>query len=553
VSRYQYHTRRGARIDPEFEAKLRQAADRKQKQIKFVIRPILLGGTLEFSDRPVYRRVMEVMLDRLRVEPGTEVIEKRFFDDFRGGKVPLSAFAGFVQAGKITFGVSAEESGCAFIALSIWDESGTFPLDHLVHTVDVRAAGEVSHKCIGDDKDESELRGGLATLLNTSLELGESSAGRADAALHVFEIPHGTKKKSIAVFVDGTRYEAAPESSSAQERGVFAWELESTLSDYLANPRQLLVKLNAARGKAEKEVDDAYSEVAEELATKIFSALDKQQDKTAKAARVALQELVKNAKEQPIILARMYSGHNESVYLPLGLLAARGSNRVLSKPITVVQPLPRERYFSGKTCIDPWTFAIPEELSGVKGSINFPQAGTGTSQGWREQLVRTLAALKDYLGETQAAARPTKGEGFLLLAHHDEGNLYFVKPEDRIIRENVKRDFAPGSIAILSACSLGSPQGDNRAILEKLNRNGVDALIVSPFPIRADYGKQLSLEFASVIRDQRAARNTPTLAELFDEAAKRTMQYFQREAVKFDEMALEFLIAGDHSLRLCKQ
>lgn len=110
----------------------------------------------------------------------------------------------------------------------------------------------------------------------------------------------------------------------------------------------------------------------------------------------------------------------------------------------------------------------------------------------------------------------------------------------------------PGSIAIISACAAGSPKGNNRAVLDDLNKNGVDALIVSPFQIRADYGKWLALNFTKVIRDPDNIKKQATLLELFDQATALTAKEFPNDYM-FDDMGLEFLIVGDPTIRLCKQ
>lgn len=76
-------------------------------------------------------------------------------------------------------------------------------------------------------------------------------------------------------------------------------------------------------------------------------------------------------------------------------------------------------------------------------------------------------------------------------------------------------------------------------------------MVVSPLPIRVDFGTRLAIEFAAVIRDAEAERRTPTLAELFEAAHKRTAEHFREKGSEFDDMALEFVILGDHGLRLC--
>jgi hypothetical protein len=128
-----------------------------------------------------------------------------------------------------------------------------------------------------------------------------------------------------------------------------------------------------------------------------------------------------------------------------------------------------------------------------------------------------------------------------------------------VISENIERDFPSGTVALLSACSAGDPTGDNSAILRKLNARGVDAMIVSPFPVHAGYGTELAKHFASFVRSARAENKTPTLAELFHAAATHAaasasnLPSASGGGPDFSDMHLEFVIAGDQDMRLCEK
>lgn len=78
-------------------------------------------------------------------------------------------------------------------------------------------------------------------------------------------------------------------------------------------------------------------------------------------------------------------------------------------------------------------------------------------------------------------------------------------------------------------------------------------MIVSPFPVRTDYGIRLARNMISVIHDERLSGRTPTLAQIFNSAADRTVMDFAKYTIKLDEMRLEFLILGDYNMRLCKR
>ncbi len=556
LSQYQYKVGQSAGVGRETLCKLKKAIDQNRKQISFIIHPILVGGVLEFAGESPSRKPMTVQLDRLLVKQA-EAAENPLLAQYRKGALPLADFAKATRAGAIEFNVVGKRDGCASIALSIWDESGQFPLDNLIHTVTV-GAGPGNGKTCG--KDGEALHGGFATLLSPSLDRGPGASDSIDAALHIFEFQQSmTKRRTVAVLVDKLRYQAAQGKATIKDRGVYAWELESTLSDYLAKPGEMLSVIQTAREKADNTVDMAgnavdnpYSAVAESLRWKLFSGSSDEQDEEAKLALAALQDTVRKVTHTPMIVVRMYSVDNDPIYLPLGLLAARAKNPVLSRPVTLIQPLPRERYVSdGKTCIEPWTFGIPETLDGV-GAVDMTGVALANQADGKEHWLRSLADLSTWLapGGTVETAKP---EGLLLLAHQADGNLWFESQKNRIIREQVGRKFSAGSVAVLSACSMGSPQGDNRVILEKLNRNGMDAMIVSPFPVRADYGIRLARNMVSVIHAERLAGHTPTVAELFKAATKRTAEDFAKLKIKLNEMSLEFLILGDYNMRLCKQ
>ncbi len=543
LSRYQYRLNKSVQVDAGLQKKLRETKD---KQFFLRIRPILAGGALAFVDPKDATHLMTVEIDRLRVKTG-DTKESALVRDFRAGRIPLADFAAQTRASdKYEFKVLAKRDGCASIALSIWDESGQFPLDHLVHTVTI-GTGPGKGKSCGDDR--TYLQGGLATLLDTSLDRGSDASKNIDVALHVFEFLEGDSKRTAAIMVDRSRFQAGKPDASGAERGVYAWELQSTLSEYLGSPKLMLQNINQAHDNAEKGVDDAYSAVARELSVKLFSGRE-DQSKIADAALAALQDTV-NRSANPTMVIRMYSSGYQPIYLPLGLLAARAPSRILAKPITIIQPLPRERYVSARKCINPWTFVIPQTLSPT-GAIDLPNVVSSQPGEADTRWLRSLPALETWLSARTVIDDSAKPEGLVLLSHQGDGFLWFEQDKGRIPSEQVNRKFAPGSVAILSACSVGNPAGDNLKILNKLNENGIDAMIVSPFPVRSDYGIRLARNVVSAIRAAHSIAATPTLAEIFKSAANVTAKELSAVNFKFDEMALEFFILGDHNMQLCK-
>jgi hypothetical protein len=90
-------------------------------------------------------------------------------------------------------------------------------------------------------------------------------------------------------------------------------------------------------------------------------------------------------------------------------------------------------------------------------------------------------------------------------------------------------------------------------VLKGLNDSGVDAMIVSPFNVRLDYGSRMAFEFAKVVRNNRQSQQTPTLLEMFTQATAATTQFFKNENTnaRREDMALEFILVGNPYLTLC--
>jgi hypothetical protein len=511
-----------------------------KKSLKLKIRPVMLGDEIEIIDaKPFY----DLHLNLTRLQSSKEWRDEIDLSkqQYLFAEITFQDFVNKIHAGEVRFEVAAKKPGCATIALSVWDRRGAVPYDHLVRTVAVKRPGEPAPDC-----GNNRLRGGFATLLDTAIERTQGEPVPTDVSLHIFEFAERNDTKSVAVMVDRVLVTEAGASTESIREGVYAWEMKSRLTDYISNPIQLHTKLEEARDIASLDSPNPsypYSKLAEELAEKIFTP----GEQSAASALTILKQRVKDQDRRLTMLVRLISSNNEPFYLPLALLSASGEKPVLSKPITVIQPLPRERYLHRYTCIDPWTFALPKEMEGVQKSslanIERPELT------WAEWL-SSIADLKTYLKREESVFPNQRGEGLVLLSHHDSGVLWFDKPAERTQIEDVLRDFRPGSAALLAACTGVGVEGENQLIMDEFNERGMDALIVSPFQVRADYGARLATKFVLVVQEERNKRATATITELFDKAAKKTSDSFPGKQLQ--DMALEFMVLGDHSLRLCE-
>jgi hypothetical protein len=153
-------------------------------------------------------------------------------------------------------------------------------------------------------------------------------------------------------------------------------------------------------------------------------------------------------------------------------------------------------------------------------------------------------------------------EGLLLLAHHDNGDVWFEHSQrDRgevVTFNEIRHPFPRGSAAILAACSVGNlrEESNRLGLVNKLNTAGVDAAIVSPFEVPVELGLSFALHFLDQVvgsysgMESKQIRIGPTLSELFARTIEALNQDPRMRLLKSDAR-FEFLLAGNGSLRLC--
>jgi hypothetical protein len=483
--------------------------------IGIYIRPVLAGRGLEFLPNEERMREFRVTMGRLR-QPAIRVAQEG-----------LAAFAQRVHAGRITVDVRAKESGCAAIALSIWNRELDRPLDHVVHRVAVTQTGVAPPSCPSGPTGGKGLKENLLTLLD------EVPDQKADAALHIFEMRVGETIYSNAVFL----------ARSATGTEVYSWPLTEILSTYVFSSGNLLAALDEARSNRN------YLPLAEKLTNLVFTTRDQDQSQ-ADAARRALEKLP--AQPRPVFFARLVDVQGRSLFLPLGLLKSR--DRLLSESMTLLQPLPRESYTQkSDRCIGKWTIVLPRNLGDAA-----LESYLSPAQAIRDR-VTDMTKFSSYI--ESRASPPTAPEGLLLLAHQAHGQVWFEDQGNYLHFSSVRREYQPGSVAVIAACSVGNLSADDRrmSFLTRLNDRGIDGAIVAPFEVPKLLGIGFALHFASEVQkafgelQEHPQQVAPDLGELFDRAFDSLLLDPQYANKISPHMKNEFLILGNSRLRLCQK
>jgi len=392
---------------------------------------------------------------------------------------------------------------------------------------------------------------GLRSMLEGPLPAAD--ARTPDAALHIFEVEEGGQSVSHAVLLHRERLLAALGKSNAGDPGVYAWQLASVLSTYVSKPDQLPQLIQEAHQAimTGAKTKYPYEEVARELALKIFSGKNEYDREQAAKGRAAFLDAVESTAD-PVVVVRFVSAYGTTSFIPFGLIAARGNSPVVSKRFTVVQPLPQVRQMT-TNCVDAWNLARPKLLQGVGGEALKQLATTaGTILPESFHVLPDHPSLTKYLLGKDTIG-PEHGEGLILLAHHDKGYLRYNDTDRpaRIAKEYIERQFQPGSVAVIAACTTVGNADETSGIVNRLVSQKVDTLIVSPFAVDAQFGTHFALEFEKQVVAERARKRGTSIRTLFEQATANVTAAFEDQSLHRD-MALEFMLVGDADLRLCK-
>lgn len=534
LSRYQYRLSQSLQADSSVMEAAKEAVQRGEEELILTVRPTLAGIAVEAGKGFKSEYDLKIRLDRLgKLTMEEEKSNSLLLTRLQNNEVLLPEAAAQLQAGQINVPITTtDQTGCAQVIFSISDERGIRPLDHIVYTFGVQRPGQgvVSPSC-----EKAWVQGGLSSLSAIVTSSGEV---QADAALHIVEFYTPTGTRTMATFVDSEKYLSARKDSHLLDRGVYTWFLQAPLQDFLGENRELQAMIARAHKHGNNKAP------AERLALKLFPPGELGDREPSMMALRALKKMPGTTSSGPLVLIRAVTARGQPVYVPLALLATHDAC-ILGKRPTVVQPLPREWYWSKSACVDHWTLGVPDHLDGVGTEINLPISSNMTR-------LSTLADIKDYLLVPVTPPVDARGEGFVILAHQGGGKLWATEngTGEVVDREEFVRKFARGSVAIFAACEVARPTGDNMDLALELNIDGVDAMVASPFPIESTYGIALTKAFVSIANDAYQHDQTPTLEEMFNQATDMAALELM-DLAELDEKGLEFVLLGDQSIRLC--
>lgn len=452
------------------------------------------------------------------------------------------------RGGALRFGIDAVERGCAVVAVSIWDDTRSVPLDHLVRALSVDGQTGCSLEI-----DEQKT--------GPSLYSGASRGIKPDVSLQVFEfnLNGETHSASFMALKSPTEQQEGKDqpdttdrSSQLEQQGSrgqqdrceesYSWDSDATLTELVLKNTSFKGDLVKAR-MTDHLYDTVYSSLGEQITNAVFSS---SRSAGTCGATEALEALKALARDKDVrMFARLSDENGRLAIAPLGLMAMfeQGGQRVFQHDIRLFQPIARET-LSHTECVSGWTFVLPSRLEGVNDETVLKPPTSLASD------TRVIRSREEFIQEFVSVSPDNDNpSGLLLLAHHEDGVLRFSGAGDTMLYTEFKRDLGLGSIVVLSACETANLTQSTK-LVGRLNQKGADALVVALFDLPADFGIKFSFNFALVVAKK---ENLPiTLEDAFNKALSDTVKEFTKtRGDRARGMGLELVLAGNPKLQIC--
>lgn len=524
----------GWKPNSEMRAAIAEARRRNRLELKMIIRPLLLGRSLEWIGGAT--RSIDVWKgdgwESLLLPTGSPPIMTMRLTGFDSDPIPHTS-GGFakrtaaMRLAGVRFPVRAVSEGCGVVAFSLWNEDGTVPLDQVIARIPV-GAGQCP-----DPEETRTVSGGFAAAVMASHSLAPS------AALHLFTTtaPHAREPVTVAVLAPREREEGDDcEHFSWVTMGEFGSDLRRDAADQIGDARAL----------------GDYSLIAGAILTRLFPQSGPEESQAAGrcgsgAALSRLERLAQNRGWRLFIRNVDQSG--EPSFIPLSILfsprrSAGGGTTFAHRPM-ILQPLRRQSYGIAERCIEEVVFVIPDRLKGhTVTEIAAADLGRLRRAG---SVLRSMREFRDYTTARPAGRKPTL---LLVLSHHASGDLFFEDEKQPWRIEEFTRPIAFGSAAVLAACATGGPTADHTRLVDKLNAAGVDAAVLAPYSFSAQAGARFARAFALRVADAQVKGDPVMVADLFDGAVATVIEEAKNDK-PIASVVNEFFLAGNGGLRLC--
>lgn len=247
---------------------------------------------------------------------------------------------------------------------------------------------------------------------------------------------------------------------------------------------------------------------------------------------------------------------NNAYFIPFHLVSVR--NELLGSKVRITQPLPLPPApCKPDICVKDWHAGLILKDDDEIITPNWQKDWISRILDKKGDL--DLVPLRDqYFGVVRSGESPTP-EGLVILAHHKGGtiqetqktrSLQYIRPD------HIQRNFGTPSVAILVTCSVGAPGSaprENNELINRLNKNNVQAIIASPFKVPATLAQRFMEHLGIKLKEN---DNKKTVYELFS-SVKERMKGVPRSATSPDtdhvkSIVDSFMLLGSGDVDICK-
>lgn len=171
--------------------------------------------------------------------------------------------------------------------------------------------------------------------------------------------------------------------------------------------------------------------------------------------------------------------------VPIGLmtlLRADGKPDFVGRYFMIEQMMKLPHYGAARDCVGSWAILLPDVAAATDGLKLARQALQNLKTTWppkaRLQEFNDINDFGAWLKKNDPSDTPMV---VATLSHHDANLLYFRDKGPSLASPDVRRTFAPSSVAILDGCGTGQPGAMDFVV--QFNQRGVHSAIVTSFNV----------------------------------------------------------------------
>lgn len=364
------------------------------------------------------------------------------------------------------------------------------------------------------------------------------------------------------------------------------WGVAETEKDFATEVKKIVVRLGKVPKLASPE---AYEQRFQAASQALYNVLfgggaynqprsTEEQDE-ATSALAAFNSVISESKNRVLagkpplsLFVRLIPSEHDLVLTPIGLMEVKEPPM---SPATVPQgqlpnhlgfyvdiqaPLELQDYSKSTSCLSEWVLLVPPSPDGInagdKDDYKAVEDARAPFESWITKFqtfcadcVKQDIGLKGFQTWLQGTGAPVGA--IVALSHHDDDfGLYFdsSSQDPAIITSDIHRVFEQPAVAILAACGTAEPGGSD--FVTKFNAHKVRTVIATSSAVDgAMAGTFLSLLLEKLDKN----RDTPsyTLSQARFDAAKILSLKSDSDNIPYGARALEFILAGNGTIRLC--